>query len=1234
MNKTLKSSLIFFGIGLIFWLVAQTIETYAKRNPNQDKLALDFENKLQKIEKEVNLLFADNQFLSKVINKKIEADSVEFYEQKAFTFLVFGENDSLIYWNNNRVQPYKSDFQYEAFPSQKLNEIAGSKYLMIKRPYELSNNGISQKYSLVGLIPLYLRFPINNQYLFNHFPLMEDDFSNFAEISNDSTGASIKGAESGELIKIKAKSDYPYRAAVNWSFILYILAILAILASFYKISVLTNHQYGFKPAALLFIFLILGFRLITVFKGIPVSVYELSGFQTKFSLDPQLWFYSIGDFLIDTFLFSSFAIFVSHQLNYKRKSDSSIIEKYLLILTVFSFIIGGTTVIQFILKSIVLNPKIYFEFEDISKIDLFTFLALFGVLALLLSFFIVANKLFRQIRFYKINNRDIVIGAALILIADLYYSYILGQDISRLLITAFFSIILIVALHFFSKEKSLSFVWISIWIFFFSIMATFMVEKSNMEKSIQNRSAYLKALLDEKDFELEEKIAELEKTIANDEFFYVYLSSPYIPYSQVEERLSYLYLDNAFFGRYKYEISVYNSAYNAKKPDHIPYNELEKTLAISEKRGNGNLFFQSLEKERYNYWSIIPLKKQNLLSGTIVIKLSPIESEEESSVYVELMSNSKDIHKIRQNEYKVAIYKKGQLVYSKNEAFSNQTIFDRSINEKNKIFFLKNEKKEFLALRNDKGYLGICSIPEENYVKPFSIFSYLFCSGIILVSLLLSFAYSFNKAFKIRLFYISFKISLQERIQQGIVIVSLLSFVAIAIITIIYFRDEYNEYHKSRLERKIDSVVKSATWNLLNSSDSTIKIPNAKELSEIHKIDVNIFDTAGILLSSSQDAVFGRRLISRQMNPSAFYKLTNENQNKLTQTERINKFEYLSGYVPLKDKNSVTVAYLNLPYDFAGNSNLQSRDVAEFLGTLLNVYVIFLMLAGIVAFLLAKSVTRPLSIIGDKLRKIQVGGKNEKIDWKSRDEDITEFINRFNLMIEQVEASSRELARTQRESAWREMARQVAHEIKNPLTPMKLQIQMLERASEKDPEKARDMIKKISKSLITQIDILSNIASEFSSFAKMPTPQNDVFVLNKLVEEVYDLFKVEEHIHMDLSVPDESLSILADSEQITRVLNNLIKNAIQSIPDEQQGKIEVSLYKSGNLAIIKVSDNGIGIPENRKENIFSPYFTTKTSGTGIGLTMSKGIIESAKGQIYFKSAEGVGSEFYVELPLA
>jgi len=1234
MSKTFRQLLFFIGIGVTFWLAAFFIENYAKRKADNDQLARDFENRLHKAESELLALFQNETFISSAVKRDISNDSISVLEQKPYTFLIFSENDSLLFWNNNSVQPYKSDFQYEAIPQQKLNEIAGSKYLMIKRPFEIKTKGSKKKYSLVGLIPLYLRFPINNQYLFNNFPLMDEDFSNFAEISNDSSGSTIKGINSGELIKIKSKKEYPYRNGVYWSYLFYLIALSAFLAAFYKASVKISTRYSFSAGALLMVFLIVSFRLITVYGGIPVSIHELSGFQTKFSTGQQLWFYSIGDFLIDVLLFSYFAFFVSHQLNFKRKQNSPLIQKYAVLIVVFGFIIGGTSFIQQILRNIVYNPNIYFEFEDLSKINIFTFFALFGVLVLLLSFFIISNKLFRQIKLYGIKNKDSFSAGLLILFLVSVYNFSISQDFWRMLFTLFFSTVLVVILHFFSKEKSLSFVWVSIWIFFFSVLATFMIEKSNIEKSVLTRTNYLKSLLNERDYELEDKIYTLEKTIAEDEFFYVYLSSPYIPYSQVEERLTYLYLDNAFFGRYKYEISIYNSAGNAKRPEHIPNEVLMKNLSLSEKTGSENLYFQSLDSARYNYWSLIPLKKQNILSGTIVIKLSPIEEIEESSVYVELMSNSKNMLKKSENEFAIAVYKKNQLIYSKNENFPNSYNFDKKPNRNKQLLNLKKDNKTYIALSNEKEYVGIALIPEENYIKPFSIFSYLFCSGIILVITLLSFAFIFNKIFKIRLFHISFKISLQERIQQGIVIVSLLSFVAIGIITIVYFRDEYNEYHKSRLERKIDSVVKTAGWQLINDSDSIIKIPNARELSDIHKIDVNIFNADGQLLSSSQDAVFGRRLISRQMNPTAFYKLKNDNENKLTQTERINKFEYLSGYVPLKDKNDKIVAFLNLPYDFAGNSNLQSQDVAEFLGTLFNVYVIFLMLAALVAFALAKSVTRPLSIIGDKLRKIQVGGKNEKIDWKSRDEDITEFIHRFNLMIEQLEASSRELARTQRESAWREMARQVAHEVKNPLTPMKLQIQMLERVSDKDPEKARDMIKKISKSLITQIDILSNIASEFSSFAKMPAPQNEVFVLNQLIEDVCNLFTTEENIEIELDLPNEDLSIFADTDQITRVLNNLIKNAIQAIPDDQQGKISVGLHKSENSAVIVVSDNGIGIPDDRKDNIFSPYFTTKTSGSGIGLTMSKGIVESAKGKIYFKSEEGSGTNFYVELPLA
>ena len=141
-------------------------------------------------------------------------------------------------------------------------------------------------------------------------------------------------------------------------------------------------------------------------------------------------------------------------------------------------------------------------------------------------------------------------------------------------------------------------------------------------------------------------------------------------------------------------------------------------------------------------------------------------------------------------------------------------------------------------------------------------------------------------------------------------------------------------------------------------------------------------------------------------------------------------------------------------------------------------------------------------------------------------------------------------------------------------------------------------------------------------------------VLNELVESVYTLFSEEENIKIHLDITEEALIIFADREQMTRVLNNLIKNAIQAIPSDRPGRVQISLYKTAFYAVVKVSDNGVGIPEDRKDKIFTPYFTTKSSGSGIGLNMSKNIVESAKGQIYFESKEGIGTDFFVEIPLS
>ena len=306
------------------------------------------------------------------------------------------------------------------------------------------------------------------------------------------------------------------------------------------------------------------------------------------------------------------------------------------------------------------------------------------------------------------------------------------------------------------------------------------------------------------------------------------------------------------------------------------------------------------------------------------------------------------------------------------------------------------------------------------------------------------------------------------------------------------------------------------------------------------------------------------------------------------------------------------------------------------MGTLLNVYVLFLILAGAAALLIAQSVTSPLAVISEKLRQVKLDQQNEPLEWKIRDE-IGELVQRYNQMIVDLEDNKQALERTERETAWRDMAKQVAHEIKNPLTPMKLSIQLLQKLFTLDPEKARKKLDSTIQSLIEQIDNLAHIASEFSNFAKMPTAYNEEFNLSELVQSVFQLFKEEgqhnESIELTLDCQNPSARVFADKNQLMRVLNNLLKNAIQAIPEHTNGSIHLQLRTDNKKAVISVQDNGTGISEERKKRIFVPYFTTKSSGSGIGLAMCKNIVEQANGSIYFETQEGVGTTFFVEIPL-
>jgi nitrogen fixation/metabolism regulation signal transduction histidine kinase len=235
-------------------------------------------------------------------------------------------------------------------------------------------------------------------------------------------------------------------------------------------------------------------------------------------------------------------------------------------------------------------------------------------------------------------------------------------------------------------------------------------------------------------------------------------------------------------------------------------------------------------------------------------------------------------------------------------------------------------------------------------------------------------------------------------------------------------------------------------------------------------------------------------------------------------------------------------------------------------------------------------------------------------------------------MINELSKSADLLAKSERESAWREMAKQVAHEIKNPLTPMKLSIQHLQRTwNDNDSDKDKK-IEQITKTIVEQIDSLSSIATAFSNFAQMPKTNLEHVDLIEIINSSIRLFNENERLEIVFNHPAfSSANVFVDKEQMLRVFNNLFKNAIQSIPENEEGKIMVELSSQNNSYLVAITDNGEGIDETIVNKIFNPNFTTKTGGMGLGLAMVKSIIESCNGKIWFETKKGLGTTFYVSL---
>lgn len=644
---------------------------------------------------------------------------------------------------------------------------------------------------------------------------------------------------------------------------------------------------------------------------------------------------------------------------------------------------------------------------------------------------------------------------------------------------------------------------------------------------------------------------------------------------------------------------------------------------------------QFKQNARQGYTLRVPYQSANNTVDTLVLRLLQ-KSLKPESPFPNLLIEGDLVEREKFSSFSFAVYEQNQLIQQGGK-YPYQLIDNSWKNSEGEFNLIQLDGLSHFIYRPDDANIIVVSFAAAGWVRPLSV-----ASGFLILSLLVLFL--INRLVATRANWRLFaRLSYRNRIEIALIGSVLAIMLLIGYITITYtvLRSKANteEAVTNRLQD-----IQAAVEGGLRLRPGALQI-NSAQRSELNQVagnlqsDFSVFDLNGKLLFSSQTKLFERGLLGDYMHPKAFLEVARMQRTVFLQNEQIGSFAFKSAYVPLRDSKSQLVGILNMPsFD---TDTMERAELNEFVGNLISLYFIILLLAGVVVFWLAERITSPIQLLTQVILRTKMGMRGEMPHWK-REDEIGVLISSYNDMVKELDQSAVLLARSERESAWREMARQIAHEIRNPLTPMKLKLQRMLRDYTENPNRFADRFKGEAGLVLEQIDVLAAVAGEFSSFAQLQVGEKSVFDLRENLTSVvrlyeqqgvirlFDELKAHNAIETTAELPCQ---VFGDAMQIQRVFQNLIKNGLQAVPDDRTPEIKVRLYRELAFWAVDVSDNGTGIQVENQEKIFQPNFTTKSSGMGLGLAIVKKIIEQNEGQIGFETTEGAGTRFYVRFPV-
>lgn len=943
----------------------------------------------------------------------------------------------------------------------------------------------------------------------------------------------------------------------------------------------------------------------------------------------SFWLPSLGEYLINALflLIFAFVFFFSYKTEIKVNSVWYVKIIISISLAALMFLVG--IFISGLFYGIVWNSSVSFSFENVLTLDQYSFIGVSLIVAVIFAFTVIFYRL-HKILIRVLSPTTLVVSQFVLHLIYLFFYRPEFLSLESALI--FYGLFFLTwsVFSFICLRRKMNYFMSVLLVVLISLITSEHISRLSIKKEIDAYKVITYNLAAERDVSAEFFLKEAYSEIMTDEKLAESILTK--DFKSISTQINNILLSKRYFNKYEAQTTICLSSDSLLiEPDMINVDCFNFFRSQIDEDGiiipNTNFYFLDNHNGRISYLGEISTRLSDSILINIYIEInSKIFSE--GLGYPEMLLDKKLIVKKTARDYNYAKYNKGRLISSKGD-FKYQFTLKPEESDTAEYSFYKRDGYIHFKYRPDAENIIILSKQDTQYSKELVSFTYILTFLFIIFNL-------FWLIVNLRKGVLADGASLKIKIQFSFITILILSLLLTGTISIYFIVQGYKQKQKEAVLDKMHSVIVELEHKVGNSGklsyeDTQYLNTLLVKFSNVFYTDINLYDLNGILISSSRTELFDKGLKGRYLDAIAYKQLVLNNSGTVIIEEKIDDIDYLSAYIPFRNYDNEIIAYLNLPY-FA-RQNEFTEEISNFVIAFSNIFLALILFAVVVGIFISRQLTRPLAIIQDKIRAMDIKKKAEKIVY-TRNDELGGLIREYNRKVDELSESANKLAQSEREMAWREMAKQIAHEIKNPLTPMKLSVQYLERAYDLKDENWETTYRKVSKTLIEQIDILSGIASEFSNFAKMPASKKEIISLPDIIQTSVQLFENAEDVDFKVKFEIKSDGMInADKEQLLRVFNNLIKNSVQAIPDQRRGKIKISTIELDKSYIVKVEDNGSGIPEHMISKIFQPNFTTKSAGMGLGLSMVKSMLISNNATIHFNTEEGLGTEFIIEIPM-